>query len=146
VADHSEKSYSLPKPALRQAIKRTSRCGKVIGNNLKYDAACSPARCQPANSQSVGAIGRGACVVITPTTTVLPPETLPRRHRRASEVCPFFVFEAPQCGGSCFGEVFLSPGVGPVNGALTLKIRKLARPIQVADGSARCAPVEKTVL
>ncbi len=81
VAEYSDQSYSLPKPTFRHArtdfqsaseslpIKRTSRCGKVIGNSLKYDAACSPACCQSANSQSVGAIGWGACVVITPTTT-----------------------------------------------------------------------------
>ena len=50
-------------------VKPIPRCGKVIGNNRKYEAACRPACLQSANSQSVGASGLGTCVVITPTTT-----------------------------------------------------------------------------
>ena len=58
-------SESLP-------INRTSRCGNVTVNSLKYDAACSPACFQSRKAQSVGANGFGACVVIMPTTTVGP--------------------------------------------------------------------------
>jgi len=74
-------NYQLPNPILKHTrtdsqseseslpINRTSRWGRVTGNSLKYDAACSPACFQSRNAQSVGANGVGACVVIGPTTT-----------------------------------------------------------------------------
>src|SRR2546422_7034186 len=60
-------TYSPPNPALKHTrtdsqseseslpINRTSRCGNVTGNSLKYDAACSPACFQSLKAQSVGA-------------------------------------------------------------------------------------------
>jgi len=62
--DFRSESESLP-------IHRTSRWGRVTGNSLKYDAACSSACLQSRNVQSVGANGFGACVVIGPTTSGL---------------------------------------------------------------------------
>jgi hypothetical protein len=61
------RNYSPPNPTLRQAhtdsqsqsesrpIDRTSRCRRVMGNNLKYDAVCNPACFESSNAQSVGA-------------------------------------------------------------------------------------------
>ena len=53
---------------------------------------------------------------------------------RASTIFLFLIFEAPH-GGSCgVGEVLVSPGIGPLDGALARKIGKLTRPIEDLAG------------
>ena len=156
------RNYSPPNPALKHArtdsqsesesrpISRTSRCGRVTGNNLRYDAVCNPACFQSSNAQSVGATGFGACVVIRPTTTsgrvdgsspsraplrdaslsTVRQVTRPRQHRRASTIFPLLILEAPHCGRCRFGEILVCPRVGPLDNAPARKISQLPRPIE----------------
>jgi hypothetical protein len=53
----------------RRPINRTSRCGRVTRNNLKYDTLCNPACLQSSKAQSVGTKKSGARDVIKPTIT-----------------------------------------------------------------------------
>ena len=156
------RNYSPPNPALKHArtdsqseperrpINRTSRCGRVTGNNLKYDAACNPACFQSSKTQSVGAKGFGACVVIRPPRRQAgvdgsPPsraqlrdaslstarqETRTPQHRRASTIFPLPIFKAPHCVRCRVGEILVSPGVGPLDRAPAREISQLARPIE----------------
>jgi len=55
---------------------------------------------------------------------------LPQRRLRVSTVFPFLIFEALYSGRGCFGEILVSPGIGPLDRAPAGKISKLTGPIQ----------------
>jgi hypothetical protein len=57
-------------------------------------------------------------------------EMRPQRHLRASTVSPILIFETLHSGGCCFGEILVSPSIGPLDCAPAGKVGKLTSPVQ----------------